>query len=767
MENGIEFKSILKSLEPEESASDSRPDDSIFTQLLERIVQGYSLRIESGAEESDSLDILLDGVSDSVLILSPTGAILNANQAFYRTFGYGPEQLLDTDIYTLLPPSHQDSFRRKFAEFGLRQGGRHSASSDDIMAFRGLRRDGTILTLDCLLTSIQFGGQPAVLSLIRDLSFDHALFEQLKETKDHYVALSETITEAIFRLDEEFQIIFANSGVKNTFGFDREEAVGRHFRVLFPPEVFAKHEAEFQKYFFVDDADRLSLGLKRTLEILGATKHRGVAPMEISFGNSKDYKGRTLTCVIRDITQRKTLERRLRHLAYHDKLTGLGNRDLFNEDMKAILDTVRDDPDWKGAVLFLDLDGFKRVNDTLGHAAGDELLIETARRLRVCLRDRDSAYRFGGDEFVAVLGGIKESGDAVLVAERILSTVGNPFILRTKGKNAGSKVGVGVSIGIAVVPEYGDSLEEATRNADIAMYCSKEAGKNRYTLYDPVITAKATEHWKMEQELAAAMTSGGLSLAYQPIVGPDGRVLGMEALLRWRRTDGQIVPPSEFIPLAEANGMIMALGEWALRKACYDTRRLHARGHRDVFVSVNLSGRHFDQPNLVPTLADIVRRSGLPPSALCIEVTETVVMKNTQEAIERIKEIKRILPGIRFMVDDFGTGYSSLAYLSRLPVDALKIDISFVTHLAEPQNEKIVNAILHLARNLQLDTIAEGIETQTEWQYFARRKCGAMQGYYIMRPSSLGMVAALIERRTGEPRRSPVEAAAQSPATAG
>ncbi len=752
MEKSIEVQSILKSLEPEEAASDARPDDSIFTQLLERLVQGYSLRIESGEDEADSLEILLDGVSDSVLIVSPSGAILNANPSFYRTFGYDREELLDSEIYALLPPSHRDVFRQKFAAFGLREGERHSASSDDIMAFRGQRRDGVTLTLDCLLSSVQCGGRPAVLMLIRDLSFDHALFEQLKETKDHYVALSETITEAIFRLDENFSIIFANSGVKNTFGFEREDVVGKPFRVLFPPEVFAQHEKEFNKYFFVDDADRLAQGMKRTLEILGATKNRGVAPMEMSFGNSKDYKGRSLTCVIRDITQRKTLERRLRHLAYHDKLTGLGNRDLFNEDMKSVLERVRDDPEWNGAVLFLDLDGFKRVNDTLGHAAGDELLIETGRRLRVCLRDRDSAYRFGGDEFVAVLGGIKETGDASIVAERILATVGNPYILRTKGKNAGGKVNVGVSIGIAVIPEYGATLEEATRNADIAMYCSKEAGKNRYTLYDPVITAKATEHWKMEQELAAAMTSGGLSLAYQPIVGPDGRVRGMEALLRWRRPDGRMVPPSEFIPLAEANGTVMALGEWALRKACYDARRLHARGHTDVFVSVNLSGRHFDQPNLVPTLAAIVRQSGLPPGNLCIEVTETAIMKNTQDAIERIKEAKRLLPGIRFMIDDFGTGYSSLAYLSRLPVDALKIDISFVTQLAEPQNQKIVNAILNLARNLQLDTIAEGIETREEWQYFARRKCGAMQGYYILRPSNLGKVAALIERQAREAR---------------
>ncbi len=753
MEKSVEVQSILKSLEPEDAAPDARPDDSIFTQLLERLVQGYSLRIETGAEESDSLEILLDGVSDSVLIVSPAGSILNANHAFYRTFGYDREELLGTEMFALLPQGQQAQFRQKFADFEAREGERHAASSDDILAFRGLRRDGTILTLDCLLSSIHCSGRPAVLMLIRDLSFDHALFEQLKETKDHYVALSETITEAIFRLDEDFRIIFANSGVKNTFGFEREELVNEPFRILFPPEVFAQHEEEFKKYFVVDDADRLSLGLKRTLEVLGATKNRGVAPMEMSFGNSKEYKGRTLTCVIRDITQRKTLERRLRHLAYHDKLTGLGNRDLFNEDMKVLLGEAREDPAWKGAVLFLDLDGFKRVNDTLGHSAGDELLIETARRLRVCLRDRDSAYRFGGDEFVVVLGGVRESGDATIVAERILSTVGNPYILRSKGKNAGGKVNVGVSIGIAVIPEFGATLEEATRNADIAMYCSKEAGKNRYTLYDPVITAKATEHWNTEQELAASMTSGGLSLAYQPIVGPDGRVRGMEALLRWKRSDGRNVPPGEFIPLAEANGTIIALGEWALRKACYDTRRLHSRGYPDLFVSVNLSGRHFDQPTLVPTLADIVRRSGLPPGALCIEVTETAVMKNTQDAIEKIKEIKRLLPGIRFMIDDFGTGYSSLAYLSRLPVDALKIDISFVTNLEDPQNEKIVNAILHLARSLQLDTIAEGIETRTQWQYFAKRKCGAMQGYYILKPSGLGMVAALAERQSGVLRR--------------
>jgi diguanylate cyclase (GGDEF)-like protein/PAS domain S-box-containing protein len=760
MEQSTGVREILESIEPKEPANEAGSDDSIFTQLLERIVQGYSLSLKSGTEESDSLEILLDGVADSVLIVSCTGTILNANQSFFRTFGYERDQMLGTEIFEFLPENYQGAFREKFALFASAKGEHHAASSDDILAFRGLRKDGTILTMDCLLSAIQYGGEQAVLALIRDLSFDHALFEQLKETKDHYVALSETITEAIFRLDENFMIIFANSGVKNTFGFDREDVVGKPFSVLFPAEVFAKHEAQFRKYFYVDDADRVALGLKRTLEILGATKNRGVAPMEMSFGNSKDYKGRTLTCVIRDITQRKTLERKLRHLAYHDKLTGLGNRDLFNEDMKALLGAASRNPDWKGSIFYLDLDGFKHVNDTLGHAAGDELLIETARRLRFCLRDQDSAYRFGGDEFVIVLGGIKDDDDAVIVAERILSNIGNAYILRSKGQNSGTKVGVGVSIGVAMMPDYGRTLEEATRNADIAMYCSKEAGKNRYTFYDPEITAKATEHWNMEQELSTALSAGGLHLVYQPIVGADGRVRGMEALLRWRRTNGEDVPPSVFIPIAESSGTIVALGEWALHKACYDARRLRVRGHENVYVSVNISSRHFDQPNFTNTLTSIVKQSGLPPEALRIELTESSIMRDSKEAIKKIKEVKRQLPGIFFMIDDFGTGYSSLSSLSRLPVDALKIDISFVTNLAESQNEKVVNAILNLARSLDMDTVAEGIETKDEWQYFAKRKCGAMQGFYILPPSSLGMVCALIEKT--EPAKSVRDVAAAS-----
>jgi len=726
--------------------------ESIFSQLLERILQGYALKLEDDSDESGaSLEILLDGVSDSVLIMSPTGIIIEANQAFFSTFGYERRDLVSVPVFELLPEEYRGSFHTRLAEFSIHGGTPHAATADDILAFRGQRRDGSIVSMDCLLSAIQLRGEPAVIALIRDLSFDHALFQQLKETREHYVALSETITEAIFRLDDEFTIIFANSGIKNTFGWERDEVVGQPFSMLFPPEVFAKHENEFRKYFYVDDQDRKAAGLKRTFEFLGATKHRGVAPMEMSFGNSKDYKGRTLTCVIRDITQRKTIERKLRHLAYHDKLTGLGNRDLFNEDMATHFQTIERDDTWRGGVLFLDLDGFKHVNDTFGHDAGDELLVEVARRIRVCLRDSDVAYRFGGDEFVVVLAGIKDVADGVIVSERILSSISNPFILHAKGEMSGGSVNVGVSIGVAVIPDHGRSIEEATKSADIAMYCSKEEGKNRYTLYDPGVSAKATERWRLEQEMKVGLSTGGFKLYYQPIVGADGRIRGMEALTRWRRASGEQVSPGTFIPIAEENGLIVALGDWALRRACYDTRRIHEKGFKDIYVSVNVSSRQFEQPDYVQELENSVKSSGLSPSRLKLELTESAIMHNTRDAIERIKDIKQRLPGISFMVDDFGTGYSSLAYLSQLPVDALKIDISFVLHLAERQNEKVVNAIINLGHSLDLDIVAEGIETREQWSYFAERECCALQGFYFLRPSPLEDVLVMIEHDARRP----------------
>ncbi len=737
-----------------EAGSVSKISESIFSQLLQRLLAGRGVKLGDGPDGRGSLEILFENSTDSVLLLSQAGVIIETNPAFCQTYGWAQVELAGMSLLSLMPEASWPSFSERLVAFGDRDPDAPNEPADDYLDFRARTKDGALLSAECILTPIWSGGERRIIAVLREVSADRALLDQLKESNFHYLALSETITEAIFRLDDDFNIIFVNSGVKNTFGFDREEVVRRKFSVLFPQEVFEKHQDEFRKYFIVDDQDRLALGLKRTIEILGVTKNRGVAPMEMSFGNSRDFSGRTLTCIIRDISQRKTMERRLRHLAFHDKLTGLGNRDLFNEDMKGFLKDTTLGGSRKAALLFLDLDGFKHVNDTLGHSAGDELLVETARRIRVCLREADSAYRFGGDEFVVFLREISDAQSAVAVAERILGAVRLPYEVTTD-THSKARVEIGVSIGVAVMPEHGADAEAATKSADIAMYCSKEGGKNRITIYDESLNTKSNESWRVEQDIRSALVKGEFELHYQPIVAPMGKLLGVEALIRWHRAGATFMSPASFIPIAEENGMIIPLGAWVFRRAFIDLRRLERSGFGRIYFSVNVSGKQFEQPDFVHTLCDAIDKAGVDASRLNLELTETTLMRNADEAVSKILEIKKRYPAIMLSIDDFGTGYSSLSYLSQLPVDVLKIDISFVRALHDEQNRKIVNSILSLADSLGINVVAEGIETPAQRSYFSERNCYGLQGHLFMKAQPIDE----LERRFSALRSASREAA--------
>jgi len=710
----------------------SKIGESIFSQLLQRLLAGRGVKLGDEAEGRGSLEILLENSMDAILLLTAAGVVVEANPAFCQAYGWNRAELAGSSLLSIVPEEYWPSFSEKLVAFGGRDQNMPSEFTNDYLDFKARAKNGTILSAECLLSPIWAGGERRIIAVLRDIPIDKLLIEQLKETKDHYLALSETITEAIFRLDEDFNIIFVNSGVKNTFGFERDELLKRKFSILFPEEVFAKHRDEFKKYFLVDDQDRLANGLKPTIEILGITKNRGVAPLEMSFGNSRDFSGRTLTCIIRDISLRKTMDRRLRHLAFHDKLTGLGNRDLFHEDMKVFLKEPILAAGSKAALLFLDLDGFKHVNDTLGHSAGDELLIETARRIRVCLREADTAYRFGGDEFVTFLPEIGNVQHAVVVAERILNAVRLPYEVTTD-LVAKARVEIGVSVGVAVMPDHGEDAEAATKSADIAMYYSKEAGKNRVTVYDESLNTKSNELWRVEQDIRSALVKGEFELHYQPIVAPAGKLLGVEALIRWRRAGETFMSPSTFIPIAEQNGMIIPLGSWVFRRVFIDLRRLERSGFGRFYFSINVSSKQFEQFNFVSTLSDAIDKAGVDASRINLELTETTLMSNANEAVAKILEIKRRYPAIMLSIDDFGTGYSSLSYLSRLPVDVLKIDISFVRALHDEQNRKIVNSILSLAESLGIHVVAEGIETCEQRNYFRERNAYGLQGWLFMK----------------------------------
>ncbi len=707
-------------------------ESSLFEGLLQDFIREYNFEINSDTEEETNYKIIQENTPDSVVELDEKGTILSVNPSFTKAFLFRESELIEKSFFSIVPEEYhaglQEGMNRAFNE----KFGKYSDTVDDIIVFRASPKEGQIKSLEGLFYAYKKDGKLVLVLLIRDLTYNQSLFEELQEAKDHYDALSETISETIIRLDEDFIIIFVNSAVKKTFGYQKEEVTGQHFSILFPPGVFHRNTDTFRKYFIVDDQHRKEMGMDVTIEVLGKSKHRGIFPMEMSFGNSKEYHGRTMTCILRDITQRKHTERKLRHLAYHDKLTGLGNRDLFNTDIRALLQTIKEHGELTAALMFLDLDGFKQVNDTLGHEAGDILLVDTARRLRSSLRETDSVYRFGGDEFVIILNQIHKRDNAALIGAKLLKTVRDPYHIEL-GDNT-TTVNVGVSIGIAVIPDDGTKPDMITKHADLAMYSAKESGKNQYIFYSKEMDQRAIEKWELEQGVKKGLTNREFILHYQPVVDHTGCILGVEALVRWEHPIRGRISPAHFIPAAEETGLIIPMGNWIFETACRKMQYLNTHGYPDLTIAINLSPRQFEHPEFEKVTGNIIRRTGIDPRNLKLELTETCIMNAPEAAIQKMRTLKKTHAGIAIAIDDFGTGYSSLSYLSKLPADIIKIDLSFVIKLFQMSNKKIVNAIINLAQSLDLEVVAEGVETEEQLNYFIEKGCTIMQGNYFYKP---------------------------------
>ncbi len=426
----------------------------------------------------------------------------------------------------------------------------------------------------------------------------------------------------------------------------------------------------------------------------------------------------------RDISERRSLEAQLTHQAFHDSLTRLANRSLFlNRVAHAIARAPRGGRQL--AVLFLDLDGFKKVNDSLGHAAGDELLVACASRLATSVRPGDTIARLGGDEFAVLLEGITGLPDAEQIAERIATAVNASFTVR------GREVFVGVSVGIAEVG-LEQSPEVALRNADLAMYFAKSRHKGRYAIYEPTMHQELVEWMELEADLRAAISANEIAIAYQPIVHlATGRLYGAEALVRWRHPKRGLVEPSRLIAIAEETGLIIPVGRQVLEEACAQAsawRRDHRRAE-SLRLSVNLSGRHFQEPSLLDDVRGALERSGLEPSALTLEITESVLMQS-ESTLTTLRALKSL--GVRLAIDDFGIGYSSLGYLQRFPIDILKIDRTFVDSVALADADPVlVRAIIALGRTLRIETIAEGIERLEQRDGLQELGCELGQGFFF------------------------------------
>jgi diguanylate cyclase (GGDEF)-like protein/PAS domain S-box-containing protein len=455
------------------------------------------------------------------------------------------------------------------------------------------------------------------------------------------------------------------------------------------------------------------------------------------------------TSIARIAIERHESEQRIRHLAHYDGLTGLPNRATFSQAVELALRRAERAGRLLG-LLFVDVDRFKNINDTLGHDAGDMLLKQVAERLSGCLRGGDLVARFGGDEFVVALEEVSVPEVAATVAEKILDAL-TPA-LRIDGQD----FHVSASIGIALYPTDGADLQTLQKHADIAMYRAKEQGRNSYRYYSPHSNTHSLERLTLEAQLRRALEREELALHYQPKQEiRSGRVVGMEALLRWRHPELGMIPPARFIPLAEETGLIVPIGAWVLRQACNDMQRMRANYTRDnLRVAVNLSARQFADAGLMRLLQDALEASALPPSNLELEITESLVMHNPDQAARLLAEFKEM--GIHVAMDDFGTGYSSLASLKRFPIDSIKIDRSFIQGLPrDPDDATITEAIIAMAHSLRLSTIAEGVETGQQFEFLRERRCDEIQGNYFSRPLAFEDLVRTMGAATGADGASP------------
>lgn len=543
--------------------------------------------------------------------------------------------------------------------------------------------------------------------------------------------LDQSANEIFVFTTDTLEFIQVNRGACHNLGYSEQE-----LRSMTPVDIKPEYtEQQFR------EAIR-PLIEKQKKQLLFETVHRrkdgSLYPVEVRLQISSASDRPMFVAVIMDISDRKAAEDRISFLAYHDELTELPNRNLFLDRLQqSIYDADREEE--LVAVMFLDLDRFKTINDSLGHTAGDELLILAARRLGAVLRAGDTIARLGGDEFAIVLAGIRNVSDCTRVAEKMLDCMAQPFSI------GGKELVVTASIGITLFPFDNAEVHGLLKNADIAMYHAKEAGRNNYQFYSSSMAEAAAERLGVELNLRQALISDQFELHYQPILDSQlGTIVGVESLIRWRHPDGGLVGPDKFISIAEETGLIVPIGEWVLRTACEQIGALEDLGLKLPRVAVNLSPRQILEPGLVDSLRAIFDQTGFAPEKLDLEITEGLLMENTESINELLHQITDM--GISLSIDDFGTGYSSLSYLRKLPITNLKIDRSFVRELPENRGDAaIVDSIISMAHFLGMKTIAEGVETEAQLDQLTRAGCDIVQGYLISKPLPLEQLCQFIK----------------------
>src|ERR1051325_2283874 len=600
------------------------------------------------------------------------------------------------------------------------------------------------LTSDLLARSIRYAMERAKAS------------QSLRESEERYQRLVEHSPDAII-VHTEGRIVFVNGAGIHLLGANSSsEIIGKPIMKF----VAAAYRESVSNLILLSLRDNIEVPFaeEKFLRLDGTEIDVEVGAVPFVYENE-----RAVQMVARDIRARKLIEEKLIHDAFHDALTGLPNRALFTEHLRLAVDRAKKKDPYLFAVLFLDLDRFKNVNDSLGHAVGDELLVGIARRLENHIRPVDRVARLGGDEFALLLDGIEEPSDATRVAERLQQEMQLPFNIR------GHDVFTSASVGIAMSSTGYNGPDAVLRDADTAMYRAKALGKARYEIFDLEMHSRAVALLKLETDLRLAVERQEFIVQYQPIMRlGTNEIYGFEALVRWQHPARGLPPPMEFIPVSEETGLIIPLGRWVLREACRQVRAWQEElpGCEDVTLSVNYSGKQFMQADVIEQIKQILKDTDFDPCLLQLEITESAVIENTKTVTEMILELRKL--GIRLSMDDFGTGYSSLSYLHSFPIHTLKIDRSFISSKNDVGDNEIVRTIIMLARNLGLDVVAEGVETKEQLAYLRALDCEYAQGFFFAHPLDPSQAEiALKTMRVGQGMEQPPATAlpvAESPA---
>lgn len=664
-------------------------------------------------EEQKRLLSIIEATPDFIATADAEGNVLFYNRSARKILGIGED---DDVSHLTIPETHPEWVRGMILEEALtvaKEKGYWSGES----AFISSSGKETPVSQVIIAHKNKKGDVEYFSTVARDLTS-----EKRAEEKEKIAAkVFENIMDGVMITDQNNFIQFVNPAFTRITGYQENEVIGKKPRIL----SSGKHDTDFFQTMWNSIH---KTGMWKG-EIWNKKKNGELYLEEITINALKDHKGHVCNyvAIFKDITERKSLEEKLQFQALHDDLTKLPNRNCFYEQLNKTIEHASNTNAAFG-VIFLDLDRFKEINDTLGHSAGDELLKAVADRLRQTVRQSDLVARLGGDEFVVILQHLNKSSDCIKVAEKIKDSFSKPFLL------GDYDLYITPSMGISVYPDNGMDAETLVKHADTAMYQAKQHGKNTFKFFSSEFDDESFERLMLASDLRKAIDRTEFILHYQPQFSlHTGELVGFEALIRWNHPKKGMIPPGSFIPLAEETGMIIPIDQWVLREACLQNVKWQQQGYKPVRISVNLSMLQFQRQNVFELIQSILKDTGLDPHYLEIELTESIIMDNPEITSKNIQQLKTI--GVQISLDDFGTHYSSLSYLKRLSLDRLKIDQSFMRDLADNKDDQIiVQTMIQLAHNLNLRVVAEGAEHQEHLEFLKNHRCDEVQGYYYSKP---------------------------------